>query len=465
MLAGHETTANALSWMWYLLALNPDARERMLAEVDEVLSDRRPTFEDVAKLPWTAACFQEAMRVFPPAWVLPRICIEDDVIDGHRIKRGSTILIPINSLHHDERFWPDPEVFDPTRFMPGTSNRTTARRTCHSAAGGGSASASIRADREDPDHGDDESAVRLRPRAGPSRRARGDADASPAPRPEDGRAQAISGGRGHAGGGMSRRVELEGARVVVTGAGSGIGEATALRFAGEGSEVIAVDIDGESAAATAERCGGGAQSRVCDVADAAGGDRARQRAGPVDVLVNNAGVGVAGPFLEAGTEDWDWLIAINLDGVAYGCQAFGAGMVERGHGHIVNVASGAAYFPNRYMTAYCASKAGVVALSQCLRADWAGSGVGVSAICPGVINTPIPSHTRMFGGVAERREQRTRAFRFGHRPTSSPRRSCAPWSATTRRSGRTRIDAHVPRVFRSRRGPFRDSSRARLQVR
>jgi NAD(P)-dependent dehydrogenase (short-subunit alcohol dehydrogenase family) len=215
---------------------------------------------------------------------------------------------------------------------------------------------------------------------------------------------------------MSSRVELAGARVVVTGAGSGIGEATALRFAGEGSEVTAVDIDGESAAATAERCGGGAQSRVCDVADAQAVTALASELGPVDVLVNNAGVGVAGPFLETEIDDWDWLCAINLDGVAYGCHAFGAGMVERGHGHIVNVASSAAYFPNRYMAAYCASKAGVVALSQCLRADWAGSGVGVSAICPGVINTPIPTHTRMFGAVADRREQLTRAFRFGHSP-------------------------------------------------
>jgi cytochrome P450 len=119
MLAGHETTANALSWMWYLLALNPEARDRMLAEVDDVLgSGRRPEFADAARLPWTAACFQEAMRLFPPAWVLPRRCIEDDVIDGHRIPKGSTILIPINTLHHDERFWPDPEVFDPKRFLP-----------------------------------------------------------------------------------------------------------------------------------------------------------------------------------------------------------------------------------------------------------------------------------------------------------------------------------------------------------
>src|SRR5581483_11915539 len=89
MLAGHETTANALSWMWYLLALNPSARDRMLAEVDAVLGPGgTPAFEDVPKLPWTAACFQEAMRIFPPAWVLPRVCIEDDEIHGHRIPKG-----------------------------------------------------------------------------------------------------------------------------------------------------------------------------------------------------------------------------------------------------------------------------------------------------------------------------------------------------------------------------------------
>jgi cytochrome P450 len=135
MLAGHETTANALSWMWYLLALNTGARDRMLEEVDSVLGDRRPTFADVAKLRWTQACFEEAMRVFPPAWVLPRKCIADDVIDGHRIKRGSTILIPIHTLHHDERFWPDPEVFDPTRFMP--ENAKSHHRSAYLPFGGG----------------------------------------------------------------------------------------------------------------------------------------------------------------------------------------------------------------------------------------------------------------------------------------------------------------------------------------
>src|SRR5262249_33909101 len=79
MLAGHETTANALSWMWYLLALNPDARDRMLAEVDEVLGDApRLTFADVARLEWTTACIQEAMRVLCPVWVVPRTCVKDD---------------------------------------------------------------------------------------------------------------------------------------------------------------------------------------------------------------------------------------------------------------------------------------------------------------------------------------------------------------------------------------------------
>ena len=118
ILAGHETTANALSWMWYLLALNTDARERMLEEVDSVLGGRRPEAADLPRLTWTAACFQEAMRMFPPAWAIPRTAVEDDVIDGHRIPKGASILIPIHAIHHDERFWPEPETFDPSRFEP-----------------------------------------------------------------------------------------------------------------------------------------------------------------------------------------------------------------------------------------------------------------------------------------------------------------------------------------------------------
>ena len=135
MLAGHETTANALSWMWYLLALNQDARERMLHEVDTVLEGHVPTAGDLPALRWTAACFQEAMRVLPPVWMIPRLAIADDEIDGHPIPRGSTILIPIHAIHHDPRWWPDPEVFDPERFLP--ENARGHHRSAYLPFGGG----------------------------------------------------------------------------------------------------------------------------------------------------------------------------------------------------------------------------------------------------------------------------------------------------------------------------------------
>ncbi|MDQ3571340.1 MAG: cytochrome P450 [Actinomycetota bacterium] len=135
MLAGHETTANALSWMWYLLAVNPGARDRMLAEVDEVLGGRRPTVDDVAKLPWTTACFQEAMRYYPPAWAIPRVAVRDDSIDGHKIPRGATVIVPVHAIHHDERWWPEPEAFDPNRFMG--ENARSHHRSAYLPFGGG----------------------------------------------------------------------------------------------------------------------------------------------------------------------------------------------------------------------------------------------------------------------------------------------------------------------------------------
>jgi cytochrome P450 len=121
MLAGHETTANALAWMWYLLALNTDARDRMLEEVDTVLEGRRPTIDDIPRLPWTTACFEEGMRMMTPVWVIPRLCVEEDEIDGHHIPKGATVYIPVHRIHHDARFWPDPDVFDPSRFLPGAA--------------------------------------------------------------------------------------------------------------------------------------------------------------------------------------------------------------------------------------------------------------------------------------------------------------------------------------------------------
>ncbi len=135
MLAGHETTANAMSWMWYLLALNPEARDRMLDEVDTVLGGRTPSVADLESLPWTTACFEEALRYFSPAWAIPRVAIRDDEIDGHRIPRGATVIIPVHGIHHDPRLWPDPEVYDPSRFLP--ENARGRHRSAYLPFGGG----------------------------------------------------------------------------------------------------------------------------------------------------------------------------------------------------------------------------------------------------------------------------------------------------------------------------------------
>ena len=134
MLAGHETTANAMSWFWYLMALHTEARDRMLAEIDDVLGTRRAGADDLGRLPWTTACLQESQRYFSAVWTIGRRAIEDDVIGGHYIRRGTTVLIPIHHIHHDPRWWPDPESFDPTRFYPPDRDR---HRSAYLPFGGG----------------------------------------------------------------------------------------------------------------------------------------------------------------------------------------------------------------------------------------------------------------------------------------------------------------------------------------
>ncbi|WP_256979524.1 SDR family NAD(P)-dependent oxidoreductase, partial [Streptomyces sp. NRRL B-24085] len=130
-----------------------------------------------------------------------------------------------------------------------------------------------------------------------------------------------------------------------------------------------------------------------------------------DVLVNNAGIGLGGPFLDTTTEDWKKVLDVNLWGVIHGCRLFGRQMAERGQGgHIVNTASAAAYQPSRALSAYGASKAAVLMLSESLRAELAGRGIGVSAICPGFVNTSITSTARFAGVDADeekRRQKRT----------------------------------------------------------
>lgn len=115
--AGHETTAHGLTWMFLLLSENPDALARLHEEVDTVLDGRRPTAEDAENLPWLAACFQEAMRLIPPVWHIPRIAAEDDVINGLRIPAGSRVLVSVWSTHRDPKVYDDPTEFRPERWL------------------------------------------------------------------------------------------------------------------------------------------------------------------------------------------------------------------------------------------------------------------------------------------------------------------------------------------------------------
>jgi cytochrome P450 len=119
MLAGHETTSNSLSWLWRELSLNPWARERLFEEVDSALGDRTPTIDDMEDLPWTRACIEEAMRITPPVWMVGRRARSDDEIGGYLVPEGSSVMILITMIHRDPELWPNPEGFDPHRFMPG----------------------------------------------------------------------------------------------------------------------------------------------------------------------------------------------------------------------------------------------------------------------------------------------------------------------------------------------------------
>jgi enediyne biosynthesis protein E7 len=116
LLAGHETTANALAWTFYLLSQNPEVEQQLRAELSAVLSGRAPTVEDLAHLTLTTMVIQEAMRLYPPIWAIERRAIADDVIGGFHIPADSSVVISPYVLHRNENFWPDAERFDPTRF-------------------------------------------------------------------------------------------------------------------------------------------------------------------------------------------------------------------------------------------------------------------------------------------------------------------------------------------------------------
>jgi len=155
-----------------------------------------------------------------------------------------------------------------------------------------------------------------------------------------------------------------------------------------------------------------------------------------DVVVNNAGIGMAGPFLEHSAEDWKRILDVNLWGVIHGSKLFAEQMAERGQGgHIVNTASAAAYTPSRSMSAYATSKAAVLMLSECMRADLAGAGIRVTAICPGIVDTNITRTSHFVGRSAEdeRRSRQKAAKAYGLRGYG-PERVAAQILAAVRRN-------------------------------
>lgn len=202
--------------------------------------------------------------------------------------------------------------------------------------------------------------------------------------------------------------------VVITGGGSGIGRATALAFADAGAEVVVCDIDEDAAHRTVERAnarGPGATAYQVNVADGAALERFAKQVhtehGVPDVVINNAGIGMAGPFSDTSDADWERIIDVNLWGVIHGCRAFADQMVTRGEGgRIVNVASAAAYLHTKALPAYATTKSAVLTLSGCLRAELADSNVGVVAVCPGFVHTNITNTTRFVGVEATEQQRR-----------------------------------------------------------
>ena len=209
---------------------------------------------------------------------------------------------------------------------------------------------------------------------------------------------------------------LQGRTVLVTGAGSGIGRATALEAARRGADLAVCDVDEPGLAQTeqtARAAGREVTARRVDVADREQMREFAEAVGAVDILVNNAGVGLAAEFLDTPLEEWDWIVSINLMGVVHGCHFFVPKMIERGAGgHVVNISSMAGYLPSPGLSAYSATKFAVLGLSEALREELRPHGIGVTAICPGLINTPIVTSTRAYGAAADPawRERAVTAF-------------------------------------------------------
>ncbi len=191
----------------------------------------------------------------------------------------------------------------------------------------------------------------------------------------------------------SLTVRLDGSVAVVTGGASGIGLAIAERYAASGARVMIVDRDEQAATEAAGRIGAGAEAYGCDVTSTAS---VRQvvaaivkAAGQIDILVNSAGIARLAPADALSDDHWDATLAVNLTGTYRMCREVGAGMLERGRGKIINLASQAATVALPDHVAYCASKSGVLGLTRVLALEWGGRGITANSISPTVVLTPL----------------------------------------------------------------------------
>lgn len=123
LIAGHETTANALTWAVWLLGEHPQVQDQLFAEVNSVLGDRTASFEDMPNLKFTRAVVEESMRLYPPAWMIGRHAVKDDIVGPYQIRAGEFALVSPYMTHRHPRLWDNPTKFDPTRFLDGRSER------------------------------------------------------------------------------------------------------------------------------------------------------------------------------------------------------------------------------------------------------------------------------------------------------------------------------------------------------
>jgi NADP-dependent 3-hydroxy acid dehydrogenase YdfG len=184
--------------------------------------------------------------------------------------------------------------------------------------------------------------------------------------------------------------------IAITGAGSGLGEALAYQFSAAGYRIAVTDAIEDRAERVLARIrseGGSGFSQILDVTSESDWNHLYQRVDSewdgLGVLINNAGVAAAGRLEDSSIKDWEWVLDIDLMGVIRGCHHFIPLFRKQGAGHIVNVASFAGMVPVPEVSAYATAKAGVVALSEQIRVDLHGSGVGISVLCPAYVNTRL----------------------------------------------------------------------------